>query len=202
MLIPPRLRVAPNATEGKARIAQAVGFGNAPRRLARRLKYGGGGLVDVAMATKVPAFVAAALGVNAPNALVVSQAALSVAPAVPMISLAAVTRRRDIMGNFGQTPTDRRARHRWDRDHPHAQRFAAAADIRRRDSVPRTSVSDETAKATHTRSLPFQNAVGPGAFKRRGALFRVAKRFGVLPILQRPDMRLAFAPPATQFVSF
>jgi len=57
----------------------------------------------------VPAFAAAALGVNAPNALVVSQTALSVAPAVPMISLAAASGRRDIVGKVGQTPADRRA---------------------------------------------------------------------------------------------
>jgi manganese transport protein len=50
--------------------------------------------------TMVPAFVVVALGVNATNALVVSQVVLSVVLPVPMISLVMFTRRRDIMGAF------------------------------------------------------------------------------------------------------
>jgi manganese transport protein len=48
----------------------------------------------------VPAFVVVALGVNATNALVVSQVVLSVVSPAPMISLAMFTRRRVIMGAF------------------------------------------------------------------------------------------------------
>ena len=50
--------------------------------------------------TMVPAFVVVAFGVNATNALVVSQVVLSVVLPAPMISLVMFTRRRDIMGAF------------------------------------------------------------------------------------------------------
>ena len=52
------------------------------------------------LVTMVPAFVVVALGVNATNALVISQVVLSIVLPVPMISLVMFTRRRDIMGAF------------------------------------------------------------------------------------------------------
>ncbi|AJY46687.1 Nramp family divalent metal transporter [Martelella endophytica] len=50
--------------------------------------------------TMVPAFVVVALGVNATEALVVSQIILSIALPVPMISLVIFTRSRKVMGEF------------------------------------------------------------------------------------------------------
>ena len=54
--------------------------------------------------TMVPAFVVVAMGVNATNALVVSQVVLSIALPLPMIALVLFTRRRDIMGVFVNKP--------------------------------------------------------------------------------------------------
>jgi manganese transport protein len=48
----------------------------------------------------VPAFVVVAYGVNATQALVVSQVILSIALPLPMIALLMFTRRPDIMGKF------------------------------------------------------------------------------------------------------
>ena len=50
--------------------------------------------------TMVPAFVVVALGVNATQALVVSQVVLSIALPLPMIAVVLFTRRADIMGRF------------------------------------------------------------------------------------------------------
>jgi len=50
--------------------------------------------------TMVPAFVVVGLGVNATQALVVSQVVLSFALPIPMVALVLLTRRRDIMGEF------------------------------------------------------------------------------------------------------
>jgi manganese transport protein len=50
--------------------------------------------------TMVPAFVVVAYGVNATQALVVSQVILSIALPLPMIALLMFTRRTDIMGKF------------------------------------------------------------------------------------------------------
>ena len=50
--------------------------------------------------TMVPAFVVVAYGVNATQALVVSQVILSIALPLPMIALLMFTRRPDIMGKF------------------------------------------------------------------------------------------------------
>jgi len=50
--------------------------------------------------TMAPAFIIAALGVRATDALLYSQVALSFALPVPMIALVIVTSRRDIMGKF------------------------------------------------------------------------------------------------------
>jgi manganese transport protein len=50
--------------------------------------------------TMVPAFVVVGYGVNATNALVVSQVVLSIALPLPMIALLMFTRRADIMGSF------------------------------------------------------------------------------------------------------
>ncbi len=52
------------------------------------------------LVTMVPAFVVVALGVNATNALVVSQVVLSIALPLPMIALLMFTGRTDIMGAF------------------------------------------------------------------------------------------------------
>jgi manganese transport protein len=50
--------------------------------------------------TMVPAFVVVALGVDATNALVISQVVLSMALPLPMIALLIFTQRRDVMGAF------------------------------------------------------------------------------------------------------
>jgi len=47
----------------------------------------------------VPAFVVVALGVNATQALVISQVMLSIALPLPMIALLMFTRRTDLMGD-------------------------------------------------------------------------------------------------------
>ena len=52
------------------------------------------------LVTMLPAFVVVALGVNATQALVVSQVVLSIALPLPMIALLIFTGRRDIMGAF------------------------------------------------------------------------------------------------------
>jgi len=52
------------------------------------------------LVTMLPAFVVVGLGVNATNALVISQVVLSIALPLPMIALVMFTRRRDIMGAF------------------------------------------------------------------------------------------------------
>ena len=52
------------------------------------------------LVTMAPAFVVVWLGVNATQALVVSQVLLSIALPLPMIALLMFTRRRDIMGEF------------------------------------------------------------------------------------------------------
>jgi manganese transport protein len=52
------------------------------------------------LVTMAPAFVVVALGVNATDALVLSQVILSIAVPLPMISLLIFTRRADIMGAF------------------------------------------------------------------------------------------------------
>ena len=51
----------------------------------------------------LPAFVVVALGVNATNALVISQVVLSIALPLPMIALLIFTRRADIMGQFANS---------------------------------------------------------------------------------------------------
>ena len=53
--------------------------------------------------TMLPAFVVVALGVNATQALVVSQIILSIALPVPMISLVIFTRNRKIMGEYANS---------------------------------------------------------------------------------------------------
>jgi len=55
------------------------------------------------LVTMIPAFVVVAVGVNATEALVVSQVVLSLALPLPMITLVLFTRRRDIMGAFANT---------------------------------------------------------------------------------------------------
>jgi len=52
------------------------------------------------LVTMVPAFVVVGYGVNATQALVVSQVILSIALPLPMIALLLFTRRQDIMGTF------------------------------------------------------------------------------------------------------
>jgi manganese transport protein len=48
----------------------------------------------------IPAFVVVALGVNATQALVLSQVVLSLVLPIPMIALVIFTARRDVMGSF------------------------------------------------------------------------------------------------------
>jgi manganese transport protein len=55
------------------------------------------------LVTMIPAFVVVAVGVNATNALVISQVVLSVVLPAPMITLVMFTRRRDIMGAFANS---------------------------------------------------------------------------------------------------
>ena len=55
------------------------------------------------LVTMVPAFVVVGLGVNATQALVVSQVVLSFALPIPMVALVLFTRRRDIMGEFANS---------------------------------------------------------------------------------------------------
>lgn len=52
------------------------------------------------LVTMAPAFVVVALGVNATQALIASQVALSLTLPVPMVALLILTRRRDVMGPF------------------------------------------------------------------------------------------------------
>ena len=52
------------------------------------------------LVTMIPAFVIVGLGVNATQALVISQVVLSIALPLPMIALLMFTRRQDIMGAF------------------------------------------------------------------------------------------------------
>ena len=53
--------------------------------------------------TMVPAVVVVALGVNATDALVISQIVLSIALPLPMLALLIFTRRPDIMGQFANS---------------------------------------------------------------------------------------------------
>jgi manganese transport protein len=53
--------------------------------------------------TMIPAFVVVAYGVDATNALVLSQVVLSLTLPVPMIALLFFTGRRDVMGDFANT---------------------------------------------------------------------------------------------------
>jgi manganese transport protein len=55
------------------------------------------------LVTMVPAFIVVGLGVNATNALVISQVMLSIALPLPMITLMMFTRRSDIMGEFANS---------------------------------------------------------------------------------------------------
>jgi manganese transport protein len=52
------------------------------------------------LVTMVPALIVVALGVNATQALVISQVVLSFTLPIPMIALVVFTRRRDVMGEF------------------------------------------------------------------------------------------------------
>jgi manganese transport protein len=56
------------------------------------------------LVTMVPAFVVVALGVNATQALVLSQVVLSLVLPMPMIPLLIFTARRDVMGSFANAP--------------------------------------------------------------------------------------------------
>lgn len=55
------------------------------------------------LVTMAPAFIVVALGVNATQALVLSQVVLSFALPIPVVSLVLFTRRRDIMGEFANS---------------------------------------------------------------------------------------------------
>jgi manganese transport protein len=54
--------------------------------------------------TMIPAFVVVAMGVNATEALVMSQVVLSIALPVPMVALLILTGRREVMGAFVTGP--------------------------------------------------------------------------------------------------
>src|ERR1700682_6347325 len=56
------------------------------------------------LVTMVPAFVVVGLGVNATQALVLSQVVLSIALPLPLIALLMFTRRTDLMGRFANGP--------------------------------------------------------------------------------------------------
>jgi len=56
------------------------------------------------LVTMIPAFVVVAMGVNATEALVMSQVVLSLALPVPMIALIIFSRRADVMGSFRTGP--------------------------------------------------------------------------------------------------
>ena len=55
--------------------------------------------------TMAPAFVVVGLGVDATDALILSQVVLSFVLPIPMVALVLFTRRRDIMGRFASGPT-------------------------------------------------------------------------------------------------
>ena len=57
----------------------------------------------------LPSFAVVAWGVNATDALVISQVVLSLALPVPMVALLVLSGRRDIMGAFVTTPVTRTA---------------------------------------------------------------------------------------------
>jgi manganese transport protein len=59
------------------------------------------------LVTMLPALAVVALGVNATNALVISQVVLSIALPLPMVALLIFTGRRDIMGAFANGPVTR-----------------------------------------------------------------------------------------------
>src|SRR6185312_12462189 len=59
--------------------------------------------------TMLPAFAVVAYGVNATQALVVSQVILSIALPLPMVALLMFTRRADLMGRFSNGPITRMA---------------------------------------------------------------------------------------------
>ena len=52
------------------------------------------------LVTMVPSFVIVALGIDATQALILSQVVLSLVLPVPMIALLILTRRRDLMGSY------------------------------------------------------------------------------------------------------
>jgi len=56
------------------------------------------------MVTMVPAFAVVAMGVNATDALVMSQVVLSIALPVPMVALIILSGRKDVMGDFRMGP--------------------------------------------------------------------------------------------------
>jgi manganese transport protein len=57
------------------------------------------------LVTMVPAIIVVALGINATNAMIISQVVLSIALPLPMIALIIFTGRRDIMGAFTNSRT-------------------------------------------------------------------------------------------------
>jgi manganese transport protein len=55
------------------------------------------------LATMVPTFIVIALGVDATQALVISQVVLSIILPIPITALIIITSRRDIMGDFANS---------------------------------------------------------------------------------------------------
>lgn len=56
------------------------------------------------LVTMIPAFAVIALGIDKTTAMVMSQVALSIVLPIPVIALILLTRRKDIMGKFANTP--------------------------------------------------------------------------------------------------
>ena len=83
------------------------------------------------LVTMIPAFIVVALGVNATNALVISQVVLSIALPLPMIALLMFTRRADIMGQFVNSRLTNITAIGCDRGGVAAQRNSDPANTRR-----------------------------------------------------------------------
>ena len=84
--------------------------------------------------TMVPSFVVVALGVNATQALVISQVVLCFALPVPMAALVWFTCREEVMGAYQQpAPDDRRGQRFGDRG-AGAERRSSVANVRRQSA--------------------------------------------------------------------
>ena len=119
------------------------------------------------LVTMIPAFVVVGLGVNATQALVVSQVILSIALPVPMIALVLFTAPRRHHGRVHQPAADHRRRHRRRGDRAGAQRRPDPADLRRAD--PRTGRRLTTVRRPQPAAgvAPRTPRLASGASRRR-----------------------------------